>query len=78
MLQEGGLTVRHFNLYSQALAKIERGFTQDLEDVASMLEHGLVQRTRAIELFEEIEPLLFRYPAIDPGSFRAKIEHALG
>lgn len=78
VLQEGGLTVRHFDLYSQALAKIERGFTQDLEDVASMLEHGLVQRARAIELFEEIEPLLFRYPAIDPGSFRAKVEHALG
>lgn len=77
VLREGALTVRHFDLYSQALAKIERGFTQDLDDVASMLEHRLVQRARAIELFEEIEPLLFRYPAIDPESFRAKVARAL-
>jgi hypothetical protein len=24
--------------------------------------------------FEEIEPLLYRFPAIDPGSFRAAVE----
>jgi hypothetical protein len=28
--------------------------------------------------FEEIEPMLHRYPAIDPASFRAKVERALG
>ena len=33
VLQQGAITVRHFDPYSQALAKIERGFEQDLLDV---------------------------------------------
>jgi hypothetical protein len=29
-------------------------------------------------LFEQVEPELFRYPAIDPAVFRAKVEELLG
>ncbi len=78
VLQEGRLTVRHFDPYSQALSKIERGFEQDLGDVAEMVSRGMVDPVRARELFAEIEPELFRYPAIDPGAFRRKVERALG
>ena len=77
VLREGRIDVHHFDFYSQALSKIERGFAQDLEDVAAMLREGLVERERLRELFAEIEPSLFRYPAIDPSSFRAKVERAL-
>jgi hypothetical protein len=77
VLREGRIDVHHFDFYSQALSKIERGFEQDLEDVAAMLNEGLVDRQRLRELFSEIEPSLFRYPAIDPGSFRAKVDRAL-
>jgi uncharacterized nucleotidyltransferase DUF6036 len=77
VLREGPIDVHDFDFYSQALSKIERGFEQDLEDVAAMLRDALVQRDRLRELFTEIEPLLFRYPAIDPRSFRAKVERAL-
>lgn len=77
VIQEGQIEVRHFDLYSQALAKIERGFRQDLEDVASMLDDGLVESSRLRELFAEIEPQLYRYPAIDPGSFRERVDAAL-
>lgn len=75
--REGRLDVHHFDPYSQALSKIERGFVQDLEDVAAMLERGLIERSRALELFGEIEPALYRYPAIDGASFRARVERAL-
>lgn len=78
VLQEGRLTVRHFDPYSQALSKIERGFEQDLVDVAEMVSRGMVDSKRALELFAEVEPELFRYPAIDPASFRSKVEWALG
>lgn len=78
VVQEGRLSVRHFDLYSQALSKVERGFEHDLADVAAMLERGLVERPRARDLFDAIEPDLHRYPAIDPASFRAKVERALG
>jgi hypothetical protein len=77
VLREGRIDVHHFDFYSQALAKIERGFEQDLEDVAAMLADGLVEPERLRGLFSEVEPSLFRYPAIDPGSFRAKLDRAL-
>jgi hypothetical protein len=59
------------------LSKIERGFEQDLADVTEMVSRGMVDPGRALELFAEIEPELFRYPAIDPAAFRRKVERAL-
>lgn len=76
--RESTVTVRHFDPYSQALWKIERGFPRDLQDVAAMLERGLVDRERARVLFAAAEPGLIRYPAIDPAALRRKIEAALG
>lgn len=78
VLREGSVTVRHFDLYSQALSKIERGYARDLEDVAAMVGAGLVEPVRALALFAEAETQLHRYPAIDPAAFRAKVERALG
>jgi hypothetical protein len=77
ILTEGNVHVRHFDLYSQALSKIERGFQQDLEDVSNMLASGLVTPERLWELYEQIEPQMFRYPAIEPTAFRHKLGEAL-
>lgn len=65
----GKLEVRHFDLYSQALAKIERGFERDLRDVRAMIERGLVDREKLAQSAQEIVPELPRYPAIDRDSF---------
>lgn len=73
---EGRLSFAHFDLYAQALAKLERAHRQDLEDVDAMLELGLVESTRALELFAEIEPELRRFPAVDPRAFRRRVERA--
>jgi hypothetical protein len=67
--QEGRLTFHHFELVAQALAKIERGHAQDLADVRSMLERGLVSVGRLRAEFHAIAPHLYRYPAIDPADF---------
>lgn len=64
----------HFDLYAQALAKVERGHRQDLEDVRAMIDRGLVDRGRAVDYFGRIEPDLYRFPAIDPPSFRKAVE----
>ena len=40
--QEGRAFFYHFDLYAQALAKIERGHAQDLTDVQEMLRRGLM------------------------------------
>jgi hypothetical protein len=75
--REGRLTFRHFDLSAQALAKIERGHAQDLTDVREMLARGLVTRDGLREDFAAIEPLLYRYPALDAASFRRALEVAL-
>jgi hypothetical protein len=77
LFREGALDVHHFDPYAQALSKVERGFATDLEDVAAMLARGMIERDQTRALFEQIEPMLFRYPAIDPSSFRARLEAAL-
>lgn len=77
LFREGLVDVHNFDFYSQALSKIERGFAQDLDDVTAMLDDRLVDRQRLRDLFAQAEPSLFRYPAIDPDSFRAKVDRAL-
>jgi hypothetical protein len=78
VFREGNIEVHHFDFYSQALAKIERGFGQDLADVANMVAHGLIEPRRLRELYEAIESELYRYPAIDPAAFRTKVLAAMG
>lgn len=73
----GHIEVFDYDLYSQALAKIERGFDTDLSDIAAMLEAGLVEPPRLREMFAAIEPDLFRFPAVDSRAFRAKLDAAL-
>ncbi len=74
---EGRLSFFHYDLYSQALAKIERGHAQDVTDVREMLRRGHVDAGRLLGLFEEIAPQLYRYPAIDPGAFRRAVKAAV-
>lgn len=73
---EGKIAFYHFDPYAQALAKVERSHTQDLEDVQALIRMGLVDRRRALEYFQRIEPDLYRYPAIDPRSFRRGVEES--
>lgn len=70
----GRLSFYHFDLYAQALAKVERGHAQDLGDVREMLSRGLIEPRRAVEYFERIEPDLYRFPAIHGPSFRRSVE----
>jgi len=76
--QEGPLTFHHFDLYAQALAKVERSHRQDVEDVREMAARGLVNVAEAWQYFEAIEPELYRYPAVDPTAFRQGLEDILG
>ncbi len=72
--REGNLEVFDFDPYSQALSKLERGFDLDLADVRSMVGSGQVEPRRLLELFEDIEAELFRFPAVDPPTLRAAVE----
>ncbi len=76
--QEGKVSFHHYDLYAQALSKIERAHEQDLKDVAEMLRRGLIDPGKVSSLFAEIEPKLYRFPAIDPASFREKVDRTFG
>src|SRR6185503_8344193 len=43
IVREGHVSFYHYDLYSQALAKIERGHAKDLADVDEMISRGLVE-----------------------------------
>jgi hypothetical protein len=74
--QERRASFFHYDIYAQALAKVERGHHQDLEDVREMVRRGLVQPARAVEYFARMEPELYRFPAVDPPTFKEAVEQA--
>jgi hypothetical protein len=76
--REGQVSFYHFDLYAQALAKIERGHDQDVEDVHEMLARNLVDRRGLAEYFQAIAPRLYRYPAIDAGTFADAVARFTG
>jgi len=73
----GRLQFYHYDFSLQALAKLERGHAQDLEDVAHFVSGGYVSVDELKRRFAEIEPGLLRYPAIDAQQFRKKVEEFL-
>ncbi len=74
----GKVNFYHYDPYSQALAKIERGHAQDRTDVEAMFSAGLVDRKKLFELFQVIVPQLYKYPAINPESFETAVRKATG
>jgi len=72
--REGKLDFFHYDPYSQALSKIQRGHDKDLQDVDAMLSSGMVDRDLLWDLFERIEPRLNRYTAIDAATFRRHVD----
>lgn len=78
ILTAGNATFRHYDYYAQALSKIERGYSQDVQDARDMVNLGLVRRDRLLELSRAIMPTLPRYPAIDPDAFMREVRSFIG
>jgi hypothetical protein len=75
--REGRVDWHHFDPYSQALSKIERGHERDRVDVLEMLRRGMVEAAQLRVYFGQIRNEFVRYPAIDPEAFARKLEEAL-
>lgn len=71
------VTFLHYDFYAQALAKLERGHDSDLSDVRQLFRAELINPQKLMDLFSQIEDQLFRYPAINPSSFRRAVEVAI-
>lgn len=69
----------HFDFYTQALSKLERDHAKDRTDVAAMVDCGLVDPPKLLELYDQLTPdQINRYPAIEPESVRAAIVRLQG
>lgn len=74
---QGPLHFFHYDLYAQALSKIERGHVQDQKDVQEMLSRKLIDGKKLFQFFESIRSQMMRYPAIDPEEFEKKVKEAV-
>lgn len=74
----GALHVRHLDFRLQALAKLERGFDTDLDDVRAMLERGLVSAGELHHAFATMRQGLFRFPAVDAGTLERRLNDVVG
>lgn len=72
--RHGEIDFYHFDPYSQALAKLERGHPRDLHDLAAFAASGQVQPTTLHKLFQSIRDQLIRFPAVDAATLAAKVE----
>ncbi len=72
--RHGRIEFFHYDLYGQALSKIQRRHERDIRDVRSMLGCGMITTERLLEMFARIEPQLMRYPAIDAPTFRTAVK----
>ncbi|MDA0767016.1 MAG: hypothetical protein O3A92_09360 [Verrucomicrobia bacterium] len=78
VVRHGEIDFYHYDLYGQALAKLERGHPRDLNDVEEMSRRGLVQAPLLSALFSAIKPELIRFPAIEADSFSETVESWCG
>src|SRR5437763_2491742 len=69
----GELQFFHYDFALQTLSKLERGHAQDLEDAKKFIRGGYVTAGELKKLFEQIRPLLIRYPAVDADQFERKL-----
>jgi hypothetical protein len=69
----GDISFFHYDLCMQALAKIERGFSQDLADARGLVEKKFVSIENLKKRFVQIEDRFIRYPVINPDEFKAKL-----
>ncbi len=74
ILRAGKVEFRHYDFYSQALAKIERGYMGDLEDARSLLDNGMIMVDELKRFATSIGPDLVRYPSVNPDRFQHKVE----
>lgn len=74
----GELDVYHFDPYSTALSKIERGTEKDFDDVAALVRDGMVERKRLHLAFDEVMRRYGRQSLRqDPPRFRSNFAELL-
>ncbi len=72
--RQGEISFYHYDFTAQALAKLSRGYSRDLDDVQAMYKQQLFTLEDLRNGFERIEPELIRFPSLDAELLRNKIQ----
>jgi hypothetical protein len=72
--RHGQVDFYHYDFYAQTLSKILRGHDKDLDDANALVRLGEVDPHRLLEFFTQIEAALIRYPGIDRGEFKSRVQ----
>jgi hypothetical protein len=75
IVRHGQVDFYHYDFYSQALSKLQRGHARDVLDVEAMSRLNLIEKETLFSLFEKIESNLIRYPSLDAPSFRKVVQN---
>ncbi len=65
---------RHFDFYSQVLAKLERAHERDMLDARAFVAEGLVDQQKLRDFFQDIRPSIKKFPAIDELVFAKAVQ----
>jgi hypothetical protein len=69
----GKVVFRHYDFYSQVLAKVARGHARDVSDAESLMQIANLTTEELARLAAAIEPEIERYPAVDISDLRARL-----
>jgi hypothetical protein len=72
--RHGEVEFFHYDLRSQALAKLARSHDRDLADVRSMLGRGLVSSEGILQGLDQIRDRLIRYPSLDGEALEKRVK----
>lgn len=61
----------------QSLLREIPAIKEDLRINVELAARGLIDPSRLLAFFEQIAPELYRYPALDPASFRRAVEQTV-
>ena len=68
----GQVSFYHYDLYTQVLAKIERGWEVDLQDAKNFVRHS-VEVDTLMKFFYQAQEDFIRYPSIEPKKLEQKL-----
>jgi hypothetical protein len=74
IIRKGLVDFYHYDFYGQCLAKVLRGHKIDISDARAFVKLGKVDTTKLSSLFQQIQPMIIRYPSIDAKDFEARLK----
>jgi len=74
--QIGSVSFYHYDLVSQIISKIQRGYEQDMSDATGFVTL-IPKQVKMLELMESVKEEYLRFPTVEFQELKFKVEHFL-